>query len=356
MAQARDPRAWIRGTRAALRPGVRPLLLVSLVACAPRVAPIVAPAHCVASRVEVSTAISIDDHATGPIERVAIVGLADAGVTERLRADLHTEPGQLLEHAPLADDLRTLWHSGLVADARVEVVDHDVTFAVTPHPLIESVSIAGAPRDARELRRLVWLADTPFDPARVQRTVEVARDAYRADGHTDAAIATVRTGRRLCFEVTPGPRFVVDQIYIVGLPPALEAAAGKAIATKPGQPLDQEVFERDQLVIASELWDRGYMDVKVATPKITRVKSWLEIEIRVDAGPVFHLGNVQLGGIMEGPVAGLSRGELASRSRIADVREKLQARYGDGVVVVPLTKADKEHGIIDVTFEVTWKK
>jgi outer membrane protein assembly factor BamA len=354
-AQARDLRACIRGTRAAVQTGVRSLLVVSLVACAPRVSHVVAPVRCTASP-RVAGVASIDDRQTGPIATVAIAGLADPGVTERLHGSLRTEPGQLLEEAPLADDLRTLWRSGLIADARVEVVDHVVTFVVTPHPLIASVSIVGAPRDARELRRLVWLAGTPFDPARVQRTLEVARDTYRADGHIDASIELVRSGDGVCFEVSPGPRFIVDAIYIPGLPEGLDHAVGRALSTKPGAPLNQEVFERDLLVISSELWDRGYMNVKVATPKITRVKSLLEIEIRVEPGPVFHIGDAQLGGVMQGPVAGLVRGQLATRSRIVEIREQLEKRFGDGAQVVPLTKVDVEHGVIDVTFEVTWKK
>jgi outer membrane protein assembly factor BamA len=334
---------------------VRWLVLVSLVGCAPSVARVVAPAPCVASRPAAAAAPAFGDKQAGPITHVAVVGLGDPAVTERLVASLRTEPGQLLDEAPLADDLRTLWRTGLIADARVEVVDHDVTFAVTPHPLIDRVSIAGAPGDARELRRLVWLAGTPLDPSRVQRTVEVARDAYRHDGYIDASIDTVRTANRLCFDVRPGNRFLVDSVYLVGVSGDLAAAVGKAIATKPGEPLNQEMFERDQLVVGSELWGRGYMAVKVGTPKITRVKSWLEIAIPVDLGPVFHFGDVQLGGVMHGPVAGLSRGELASRSRIDETRDQLQARFGDGAVVVPQTKLDREHGIIDLTFEVTWK-
>jgi len=335
---------------------VRPLLLVSLVACAaPRVAPVVARSHCVASR-PATPAVTFDDKQKGPITGVALVGLADAGATERLRASLRTEPGQLLEDAPIADDLRALWRSGLISDARVEVADHDVTFAVTPQPIIASVSIAGAPRNARELRRLVWLAGTPFDPARVQRFVEAAREAYRADGHLDAAIETVRSGDSLCFDVSPGPRFLVDAVYLTGVPADIEPAVAKAIGTKPGEPLNEPTFERDLLVISSELWDRGYLDVKVGTPKITRVKSWLDIAIHVEPGQVFHVGNVQLGGIMHGPVAGLARGDLASRTRIAEIREQLEKRFGDGVLVVPVTKLDREHAVVDLTFEVTWKK
>jgi len=274
-AQTREPNDRYRGTRAAVVASVRLLLLVSVVACAaPRVPPVVARSHCAASPAA-PAAVTLDDKQTGPITRVALVGLADAGATERLRASLRTEPGQLLEDAPLGDDMRALWRSGLISDARVEVVDHDVTFAVTPQPLVASVSIAGAPRDARELRRLVWLAGTPFDPARVQRFIESAREAYRADGRLDASIEVTRSGGSLCFEVSPGPRFVVDALYVTGVPRDIEAAVAKVIGTKPGEPLNEPTFERDQLLISSELWDRGYLNVKVGTPKITRVKSWL---------------------------------------------------------------------------------
>lgn len=355
-AQACDPSARVQGMRAAIAPSVRLLVVASLAACAaPRTALVIAPPRCVASPVA-PAAMTADDKQTGPIVRVALVGLADPGATERLRASLRTEPGQLLEDAPFADDLHTLWRSGLISDARVEVADHDVTFAVTPRPLIASVAIAGAPRDARELRRLVWLADTPLDPARIQRSAEVAREAYRAGGHLDASIELVHSGDRLCFQVSPGPRFLVDAVYLTGVPADLEASVAKEIGTKPGEPLNDQTFERDQFVIGSELWGRGYMAVKVGTPKITRVKLRLEIEIPVTAGPVFRIGNVELGGTMHGPVAGLARGELASRKRLDEVREQLEKRFGDGALVELRTKLDTEHAVVDLTFEVTWKK
>jgi outer membrane protein assembly factor BamA len=166
----------------------------------------------------------------------------------------------------------------------------------------------------------------------------------------------VRAGDSLCFEVSPGPRFDVGAVYLTGVPADIERAVAKAIGTKPGEPLDEPTFERDLLVISAELWERGYLDAKVGTPKITRVTSRLDIAIHVELGQVFHVGSVQLGGDMQGPVAGLARGDLASRSRMMAISEQLEKRFGDGVRVELRTKLDREHSVADLTFEVTWKK
>jgi outer membrane protein insertion porin family len=123
---------------------------------------------------------------------------------------------------------------------------------------------------------------------------------------------------------------------------------------------NQEILERDLLLIAAFYWDRGHAQVKVHEPKITRTA----ITIEVEEGPTFTLDHVLITGdpTMAQRAKHLKamrsrKGQLFSRTKIADDRERLSLHYQDlgyaFVNVLPLTKVDLARRTITLTFEVT---
>jgi outer membrane protein insertion porin family len=125
--------------------------------------------------------------------------------------------------------------------------------------------------------------------------------------------------------------------------------------------IDQDVLERDLLVISALYWDRGHAQVKVGEPVIPPSRD--AVTIPIEEGPVFTMGPVTVTGELIGSArANLARiqvrpGITFSRALIADDRETLSDFYQDQgyayVNVLPLSKVDLDRKTIAMTFEIT---
>jgi len=123
---------------------------------------------------------------------------------------------------------------------------------------------------------------------------------------------------------------------------------------------NQEILERDLLLVSAYYWDRGHATVKVHEPLITKSA----ITIEVQEGPTFTIDHVLVTGdpTMAQRAKHLAAlrtrgGKLFSRSMIAADRERLSRYYEDRgyayVNVLPLTKLDLTQRTITLTFEIT---
>jgi len=124
--------------------------------------------------------------------------------------------------------------------------------------------------------------------------------------------------------------------------------------------LQQEIFERDLLLLAAYYWDLGYARVRIGEPKISAT----EIVIPITENEVFTLGEVVVTGdptprmkARHRDALKLRPGMLFSRTRISNDRERLSRYYEErgyaSVNVLPLTKVDVAKRIINLNYEIT---
>lgn len=128
----------------------------------------------------------------------------------------------------------------------------------------------------------------------------------------------------------------------------------------PGGVFNQEVLERDLLLVSAYYWDRGYAQVKLRAPRVTKTL----ITIEVEEGKTFTLDHV----LVTGDVPLVERakhfasiksrkGQLFSRTRIADDGQRISRYYEDRgyayVNVLPFTKVDVAQRTITLNFEIT---
>ena len=128
----------------------------------------------------------------------------------------------------------------------------------------------------------------------------------------------------------------------------------------PDGTFNQEVLERDLLLVAAYYWDRGHARVKVHEAKVTKTLITIEIE----EGPTFTFDHVLVTGDPSRAerakhFASLKtrKGQLFSRARIEDDRWRISREYEDRgyayVNVLPLTKVDLAQRTVTLTFEIT---
>jgi outer membrane protein insertion porin family len=315
-----------------------------------------------------------DYQALGPprdveITSVDVRGIADPALAETLRGVIQTKPAGRLISAPIAEDLRRLWGLGTISDARVDIEGTAggvaVTFVLAPQPLIDRVTIVGTRDDALELRRLRWLAGTPYEPERIARVAAAIQDAYIHDGHLDARVEARRItqpGVAVCVAVEPGPRVTIGAVRFIGRAALPERklvgliGSDESAVNRVGGLYDPRALDGDLEKIAAAYYETGHIQVHLDPPRTTRRGDKLEITIAIDEGPAFHVGRVALAiyGGDKLPL-GLRTGALFVRSNVSAEVSRLEDVLGPGASVYPILTLDASTSRVDVTFHVDWR-
>jgi outer membrane protein insertion porin family len=293
---------------------------------------------------------------------------ADAALAATLREMLATKPGTQLGNDVVRDDLRKLWALGVLSDVRVDVAASHagaaVTFAVTPQPLIDHVyMLDGLPQ---ELRRLRWLAGTPYEPVRIARMAAMAQATLVFDGYVDATVEVKRAagpGVGVCVIAKPGQRVTVGTLAFPGavevphekLVAALSGA--KARLNRPGGIYDEQAMREDTMRMLELYYEIGRIDTHVDDPQTVRREDHVDVSIPIHEGSVYRLGTIRvlaLGG--KRFALAIKPGEVFVRSRITAAIAAIEQRVGTDTNVYPVTKIDHEHHTVDIDFTIEWRR
>ncbi|MFT3697671.1 MAG: POTRA domain-containing protein [Kofleriaceae bacterium] len=295
----------------------------------------------------VTDAIPITDvhvAAPDPSLRVALEGVVDlkAGA---LNAD------------QIRDTIRKLWATGIVSDVEA-TVDHDeLTFEVTPQPLIDHVTIVGASKDDPSMRRIRALAGTPFERPRLARMAAAIEASWVYRGYRDAHVDLHRQGNGVCVKAWRGPIVTIGEIHFTGTHDVSEATLKAVLVGKKGINVvggiyDPTLFERDRWLVQAAYWNRGKANVSLGETKLERHGDHVDLVTHVEEGATYSLGTITYPPIAK---LDLKSGERFSRDRIADANQFLQDRIGKAGTVTPVTHVDPDRHVMDVAFEIQWR-
>jgi len=289
---------------------------------------------------------------------VRVVG-ADPALEATLAKLIETRPGDTFANAHLADDIRRLWALGIVSDVQVETHGADVTFAVTPQPLIERVTITGDARDALELRRVRALLGTPFDATRIARMADYIEQGYVHDGYLDAKVHIERAASSgVCVAANHGPRVTIRKLAFPGRSDVdektiLNEVSGGSDINHPGGIYDADALANDILRIKALYWERGKANVDILEPKLERHGSTIDVALPIKEGSTFHYGPIAITAVgARADQLPLRPGQQFSRDRVSAVIKELEKHAG--ATVTPITHVDLATNTIAITFEVTW--
>jgi outer membrane protein insertion porin family len=337
---------------------VRVLALVVLVGCAQH-PPVLDPGCPQSSRpMAVTRTGSYPPRDDRAIASVRVVG-ADPALEATLAKLIETRPGDTFANAHLADDIRRLWALGIVSDVQVETDGADVTFAVTPQPLIERVTITGDARDELELRRVRALLGTPFDAMRITRMADYIEQGYVHDGYLEAKVHVVRAASTgVCVAANHGPHVTIRKLSFPGRTDVdektiLAELRGGADVNHPGGIYDADMLSYDILRIKAIYWNRGKANVAIRDPVIERHGSSIDLALPISEGPTFHYGPITIAAIgFRTDRLKLHPGEQFNRDQVVATIADLETQTGASVM--PVTQIDLTKNTIAINFELTW--
>jgi outer membrane protein insertion porin family len=300
--------------------------------------------------------------------------------SEAIKRIMTTKEGDIYLAKHLQDDLKSIYKMGYFADVRVEASDTSkgkvVTFRVAENETIRDIGIKGNKKfDDEEIKDVISAkSGSILNINRLQGDLRQIENMYKEKGYHHAKVAyetkAVPEDRTdIDFVIEEGEKVFVKTISFEGN----KAYDGEKLKdlmktkekgffswfTSSGD-LDHEVLDQDVSKIAAYYHNHGYIQAKVAEPKLTYEGEEIFVNIKIDEGPRFQVGKVDIDGDLIQPQSELlekikiTKEKIYNREVIREDVLTLQDIYSDAgyayADVSPRIDQDSEKLTADVTY------
>jgi outer membrane protein insertion porin family len=325
-----------------------------------------------------------------PIARLDVVGNRRVA-REDVLSYLREKPGHLFKVENLTGDVHALWDSGFFEDIQVDLStnDHGVVlrFAVRERPNVKEVAFSGNDElDNDKLNEAVEIKpNTILSVPAVRRSVQKIKDAYAEKGYfladVDYEIKSARENEVIVtFKITEHQPVTVRRVNFIGndhvsdseLGGQMQTGNGGFFSFGSGGPYQQDVFERDVLMLSALYYDKGYLSVQIGTPRVmlTPDREGIDIAIAIHEGPRFKIRQLRIyehdadGREIE-PLGGrralrqivhAESGDYFNRAQLIKDLQSVRTLYRDAgfanVEAEPETELDPVHERVDIVIPI----
>ncbi|AUX44073.1 membrane protein [Sorangium cellulosum] len=325
-----------------------------------------------------------------PVVQIVVAGNRRISTEDVLVYLGQTRVGRAFAPEGLARDVRELWNSGLFDDVEVDLTRRDdgvsLRVLVRERPSIKNIEFSGndaiSSEDLTEALSVEIKTGTILSYAAIRRAVQKLRDKYAEEGYFLAEVSYEVVPERenqvtLKFTIKEHAPVTVRRITFIGnhnipdeeLREVMFTGNGGFFAFGTGGPFRQDAFERDVLVINALYYDRGFLAVQVATPRVmlTPDRTGIEVTLTINEGPRFRIRSLRVyerdadGREIE-PLGGrralremvrAKPGDWFNRAELAKDLSAIQTLYRDAgyanVEATPETQLDPDNREVDIT-------
>ena len=287
----------------------------------------------------------------------------------------------------LSQDVRELWNSGFFDDIAVDLQRSDagvrLRFNVRERANVIEVDIDGNDAiDDDDIQEAIELkSNTILSYPAINRSVQKIRDMYAEKGYflaeVDSEVVPQRNNEvRVRFTVHENSQVSVKRVNFLGnehisddeLRESMITGNSGLLAFGSGGVFRQDAFERDVTMVSALYYDKGFLQVSVATPRImlTPDRSGIEVTLAIDEGPRFRIRELRVyekgpDGREVEPINGrrnlrmmvhADSGDYFNRAALMDDLQKIRSLYRDhgfaNVEANPETRVDADAREVDV--------
>jgi len=278
-----------------------------------------------------------------PIARIDVAGNRRVSKDDFLTY-LRERPGQPFTPENLTRDVRELWDSGFFDDVEVDLDRRDdglaLRFVVRERPNIRELTFEGnnEVENDKLIEGIEAKTNTILSYPALRRSVQKIRDLYAEKGYflAEASFEVVPQKDNeviVKFTIKEHEAVTVRRITFIGnqhvpdsdLREIMYTGQGGFFAFGSGGPFRQDAFERDVLMINATYYDRGFLSVAIAAPRVmlTPDRNGIEITLTINEGPEYKIRQLR---IYERDASGREVEPIGGRRHL---REMIRAESGD---------------------------
>ncbi|ADM08566.1 outer membrane protein [Parvularcula bermudensis HTCC2503] len=255
-------------------------------------------------------AATVPDETGGLIRRIEVVGNQRIEAST-VRSYLPIGPEQRVSQVAIDASLKTLFGTGLFADAGISFDNGVLTVAVQENPIVNRVIFEGNRTNEDKFTEEIQLAPRAiYTRAKVQADTQRILGVYRATGRFGASVTPKivelpQNRVDVIFEIEEGPKTGVAAINFVGNEAFTDAQLRKAILTsesawwnflESNDNYDPDRLEYDRQLLREFYTKQGYADFSVASAvaELTPDREDFFITFTVEEGPQYTFGKVDV--------------------------------------------------------------
>ena len=253
--------------------------------------------------------------------------------SEAIKKIMKTNKGDIYLAKHVQDDLKSIYKMGYFGDVRVESSSTPrgqvVTFRVAENETIRNIRIKGNKKfDDEKIKDGINVrSGSILNIIKLQGDLKQIENLYKEKGYHHVKVTyeikPVSENRAdLDFVIVEGEKVLIKEIRFEGNKAYDNETLKDLIKTDEkgffswltsSGDLDHEVLDQDVSKIAAHYHNSGYIQAKVAEPELIYKGKWIYINIKIDEGPQFKVGEVDIEGALIQP-----KGELLKKIKITE--------------------------------------
>lgn len=303
--------------------------------------------------------------------------------TDAILRAVKTKPGDPYDAAALSEDLQSIYAMGWFDDVRVEVDRQadgaTVIFMVQEKATIREILISGNEEinDDKIKENIDISSGAILNIFKIRRNVLAIESLYKADNYHNAKVTYKTTPldhnqADLEFVITEGEKIRIKAIAFDGNAAYTAKELKKKMETSEkgffswltsSGDYDRAKLQQDGYLIADYYHNTGYAEARVGEPEVEYREDGIYVLIKINEGPRFKMGKVDLAGEYIAPkedmLSRLAAGkqEYYNRESIRKDMLTLTDMYADEgfahAEIVPEIHTDHEALTVDLAFHLT---
>ncbi len=296
------------------------------------------------------------------VARVVVTGNKRIEV-DAIKKIIKTKPGDIYLAKRLSEDLKAAYSMGYFEDIRVETEDAPegkvVIFRVKEKPTIRVIRIKGnrVYKDEEIKESLDIKTGSILNIFKIRSNIKRIEELYKDKNYHNVRISynvhqLAQNQADLEFVIEEGEKVRIKRIIFEGnkaytdkkLKGMMKSSEKGFFSwlTSSGE-LNMEDLNQDVARLSSFYHNNGYIQARVGEPDIKYKGNWIDITIKIDEGPQFKVGKVDIAGDIV-----LSKGELIKKLKIT--REKFYNRevVRNDVLVLTDLYSDEGYAYADI--------
>ncbi len=299
---------------------------------------------------------------------------------DAIRGVIETQPGDIYQPQKLSADVKAIHAMGYFDDIRVTATDMPggkaVTFAVSEKPTIRYIRILDnrVYDDEKIMENLSLKTGSILNIFTVETNVQRIASLYKEKNYHNVRVSYKvesldNNQADLVFSIDEGPKVRIRSIAFEGNEAYSDKRLKKLIKTtekgfwsfitSSGE-LKNEDLTQDVARIAAFYQNTGYIQARVSDPQVKYQQEWIDITIKIDEGPQYKVGKVDIQGDLIKPEAALmavvkiNEKEVYSRDTVrSDILALTDLYADDGYAyaeISPRIQQDPARRTVDISY------
>lgn len=229
---------------------------------------------------------------------------------------VETRPGDEYDPDQLSRDLEAVYEMGYFDDIRVMTRSDEegrtVIFQVEEKPTIRIIEFEGnAVFEAEEIKENIDLSTgSILNVFRIKRNIKQIETLYEEKNYHNVSVGyeveeLAHNQANLTFVIDEGKKLRIQDLVFSGNHAFSDKELKKQIKTSEkgffswltgSGDLDMETLQQDMIRLSDFYHNKGYADARVGEPEVTYEKESIAVSIKIEEGPRYQMGSVDLAG------------------------------------------------------------